>query len=392
MSNSWTTFDDVKQKLLKQWQQGKWLHSDRDALFPLTIKLKAPTSKQLLDEFLQSKKWIEYISSSPDYPIDYKEIQHQKLGKNKIPKAIVIATLEHAVRLINKQKDAEIIQRLSHKLTNNFPELTQWVSKNPFKTLQYEDQWADLIQATHWMINNPKPNIYIRQIKLTEVDTKLIEQHKVILSQWWETVLKATDINEQETGSQHFEQRFGFKTKPTQIRFRILDPSLFINGLSDLTISIEAFSQLTLNVDKVFVTENDINGLVFPNVAKAIVIFGRGYCFEQWDKITWLKYIQLYYWGDVDTHGFAILSQFRSVFPKTQSILMTEELLMAHKNQWVKEQKQTTADLQHLNPMEYRLFNKLRDNQIKTNLRLEQEFIGFDYVVDALSLTALVKS
>ncbi len=36
----------------------------------------------------------------------------------------------------------------------------------------------------------------------------------------------------------------------------------------------------------------------------------------------WLARCQVYYWGDIDTHGFAILDQLRTHIPHARSLLM----------------------------------------------------------------------
>jgi len=134
-----------------------------------------------------------------------------------------------------------------------------------------------------------------------------------------------------------------------------------------------------------FITENEINFLAFPSVRGSLVIFGAGYGFEMLSRAKWLSGCHIYYWGDIDTHGFAILDQLRSVFSNVRSFLMDRNTLMAFSSFWGKEEKQITRDLPRLNPDELALYNDLRDNRIRQNLRLEQEMIGFHQVEHFLS-------
>lgn len=48
-------------------------------------------------------------------------------------------------------------------------------------------------------------------------------------------------------------------------------------------------------------------------------------------------------WGDIDTHGFAILDRLRRHFPQVRSMLMDRATLLAHEGQWVTEQAQHVA-------------------------------------------------
>jgi len=98
----------------------------------------------------------------------------------------------------------------------------------------------------------------------------------------------------------------------------------------------------------------------------------------------WLAHCQVYYWGDIDTHGFAILDQLRAHVPHARSLLMDRATLLAFEDQWGIEETQTRRDLLRLDAGS--LYDDLRDNRIRPTLRLEQERIAFGWVEDALSV------
>ncbi|PMX97712.1 Wadjet anti-phage system protein JetD domain-containing protein, partial [Pseudomonas sp. GW460-13] len=75
----------------------------------------------------------------------------------------------------------------------------------------------------------------------------------------------------------------------------------------DVTLDADSFATLRPGVSRVFMTENETNFLAFPEAADSLVIFGAGYGFSLLAKATWLSQCKLHYWGDIDTHGFAIL-------------------------------------------------------------------------------------
>ena len=135
-----------------------------------------------------------------------------------------------------------------------------------------------------------------------------------------------------------------------------------------------------------FVTENKINGLSFPPFRQAMVIFGLGYGAEMLPDIKWLGEKEIHYWGDIDTHGFAILSQIRGHLPHVRSFLMDRETLLAHEALWGAETpgKRFTGTLAHLTQQELELFDDLKQNRLGPHLRLEQERIRFSVLLDAL--------
>jgi hypothetical protein len=185
----------------------------------------------------------------------------------------------------------------------------------------------------------------------------------------------------------HFAARYCFLAKPVRIRLRVLDkgiPLLQSAVQPDIMVDADSFSRLKMPLRCIFITENETNFLAFPAAAEAIVIFGAGYGWDALTRATWLTRCTIHYWGDIDTHGFAILNQLRSYFKHVSSFLMDRETLMAHETHWGEEVNQTLHDLPHLTPKERALFDDLRDNRIRKNLRLEQEHIGFHWVMDKL--------
>jgi hypothetical protein len=117
-----------------------------------------------------------------------------------------------------------------------------------------------------------------------------------------------------------------------------------------------------------------------PNIPGAIAIFGSGYGSGALAQARWLERCAIHYWGDIDTHGFAILDQLRHHFSHVESFLMDRASLDAHVAFWGREDKPQRADLHRLTQEELRLYDDLRDNRIREGLRLEQEHLSFGWV------------
>ena len=242
-----------------------------------------------------------------------------------------------------------------------------------------------MIRVISWIKDHPRPGIYIRQLSLEGVDTKFMEQHRGILIQLLDLVLENGSFDLNCKGVKNFEKRYGFLARPELIRFRFTEADKNIGGLSDLTVRADEFCRMDPDIETVFVVENDISALAFPPVPGAMVLFGRGYYFDSIRDAGWLNRKKLYYWGDLDTHGFAILGQFRYLFPHTHSILMNHETLLAHRLHWGREEKQAVVVPNVLTEEEKSLMTDLMDNRYGVNLRLEQEFIPYSYVEKVLS-------
>jgi hypothetical protein len=114
-------------------------------------------------------------------------------------------------------------------------------------------------------------------------------------------------------------------------------------------------------------------------------VFGLGYGAEILASAEWMKTARIHYWGDIDTHGFAILDRVRAGFPGTTSFLMDRETLLTHRTSWVRETTPSERILARLTPPESALLTELRSNTHGVAVRLEQERIRFSHVADAVA-------
>ena len=138
-------------------------------------------------------------------------------------------------------------------------------------------------------------------------------------------------------------------------------------------------------MQRVFITENEVNFLAFPAQSASLVIFGAGYGFDALAPVRWLHACRLHYWGDIDTHGFAILDQLRALFPQVQSLLMDQATLLAHPGQWGEEPQPTQRELTRLTEAEAALYGDLCRHRWGQRVRLEQERVAFGCLAQALA-------
>ena len=388
---SWTNRGELRAQLQRTWDRGKLLAETvtGESSFPRRLTLKAPASAQMADDFDAVRAWIADLRALPNYRIEMCERRHRVLGVNQVPSAVWVDSLDDALTILGRRCEFERFSALVEHTRIRRPELLDWMARKPHKALALADEWDRLLDVIDWLAAHPRPGIYLRQVDIPGVHSKFIEVHRSVLVQCLDLVLPPEVINTSARGVSGFARRYGFLDKPQRIRLRGLDPThpLF-DGLVDADITLDAdnFTRLQPSVSQVFITENEINFLAFPRVDDSLLVFGAGYGFEVLAQVDWLENCQVYYWGDIDTHGFAILDQLRAHVPHTRSLLMDRATLLAFEDQWGIEETQTQRDLPRLDADECALYNDLRDNRIRSNLRLEQERIAFSWVMDALSV------
>jgi hypothetical protein len=125
--------------------------------------------------------------------------------------------------------------------------------------------------------------------------------------------------------------------------------------------------------------------LAFPLPGGAIVIFGRGYAVDALGPLGWLTHLDPNYWGDIDTHGFAMLNRLRHRFGHARSMLLDRATLLDHRDQWVTEPRPAIASLDLLDAEEADLYRDLVDGTLGPSVRLEHERISFAAIRQALA-------
>ena len=389
---AWTTPQDIRAQVSRLWDRGRILSArvTGETVFPFAARLVRPGVRDLSDDFAAAREWIASLAAGGKpavpcgYEIEWEEINHRQLGKNRIPRSVVIPTEEDALAFIGKRREADRFDDLVRVTLEARPELLPWIAKYPFSLLEHAGDWARLLALVDWFLAHPRPGVYTRQIDLPGVHTKFVERHRGLLGELLDLVLPAEAVDARFVGAAGFEARYGLRRKPVLVRFRILDDRQAIAGLTDLSVPVEQFAQLSPTVSRVFITENKINGLAFPPVPGAMVIFGLGYGLDRLADVPWLRRTAVSYWGDLDTHGFAMLDALRAFLPHAESFLMDRETLLAHVDLWGAEPEPTNADLSRLTDDERAVYDGLRTHAFGASVRLEQERIGFDWLERAL--------
>jgi hypothetical protein len=385
-----TTPADIKKQVQRLWDKGKLLSIlvDGDALFPYRVALKTPHSTELSSEFDAIRQWIELLRKSEEkgYRIVWRELNHRLLGRNSLPKEIWIDSLDQAFIWIGKTKDAHAFKAIIDETKCRQPSLLPWLARQPLRALTHARIWTYLLDVVAWIQSHPLPGIYVRQIDVPGIHTKIIESFRGVLSELLDLALPPESIHSDAMGAANFCRRYGFRDKPLRIRLRILDPvqAIFPSEDQDITVTHETFSSLSLHKRRVFITENETNFLAFPKAENSLVIFGAGYGFEALAFAHWLHECEIHYWGDIDTHGFAILDQLRASIPHAHSLLMDRETLLGHRQYWITEPEPVKRDLRRLTDLENQLYNDLRFGSFGPSIRLEQEMINFTQVESAL--------
>ena len=224
-----------------------------------------------------------------------------------------------------------------------------------------------LIGVLDWLDQNPTTGRRIRELPIRGVDTKWLGAHRGLV----------TKLHSSRPDSALLD----FTANPRMITVRFLDRSLAPAGLRHLALPVEDLARLPVRPRAVLMCENLETLLTLPEFADTIAVHGAGYGLSSWaGEVPWFRSARLVYWGDLDSHGFAILSELRSVMP-AESVLMDSTTLEAFRDLWVPEPKPARGVLLRLDVAESETLNRLRASG---DPRLEQERIPWSTVTSAL--------
>ena len=318
------------------------------------------------------------------YEIKTRQANTRSYGNQTIIRDIVINSLEDYLKFIARTKEFEEFSNGLNALQNYFLEhsyplenLLSWVTESlDFLQIKKEPNfYPSLFLALDWLITHPNSGLYIREIPI-EVHTKFIEENSKIIASLYMNIKNFQS-------SIPFEDIFGLKKKETLIRFRRKD------NRNEMALPLSSFFTLDKDEDlscisKIIVVENEIVYLTFPLDKNSLCVFGSGFQTSILSGALWFNNKKLYYFGDLDEHGFEILGMFRTFFPHTKSFLMNKKTYLDHLQYAVSGKVAPLTYEAYLTTEEKELLELLRLNPKKN--RLEQERISVRYILDAFSL------
>jgi hypothetical protein len=371
--------EEVRQFLVRRFQSKhrEWLICDAgESQWPLEVPLGIPTEQAALKQVDGVRAWVSAWQGWQGVgTLSWCERRWKALGVQRLPVKLALSGPEDVAMWVGESARWERAQSRYQMLTVRWPVLAQQLPRYFDVLADYGDaDFRRLAEMLDWIVDHPKSDLYPRQLPVSGLDSKWLDGRKGLL-----TDLVAA-IQEDSSSNLDFYQRCGLKAPPLLVRMRLLDQALRarVGDVGDITAPVEDLAGLNLPVSHVFIVENLQTGLAMSDMPGAVVFMRLGYNVDVLSRFPWLARAKCIYWGDLDTHGFAILHRARSYIPELQSVLMDEGTLLRHKALWVDESTQHPAtELTLLTEQEQQLYRDLKQQRWGQNVRLEQERIDW---------------
>lgn len=366
-----------------QRQAGDWL--DGGGEWPLRVSLAPPGERLASANWAAFEAWRSAWKDWHGGEVSWAERRWPLLGRQSVPEALSLPDADALAALLGETVRWQRTRARFATWTQRWPVLAVGLRRQYALLADVDEtEFTRLGDMLAWLQSHPASNLFARQLPVAGLDSKWLENHTGLLGDWLRTL---SDLPRDTD----FWRASGLRREPDRLRLRVLDPVLRerVGGLADIHAPLDQLAALDLPVRRVFIVENKQTGLAFEDLPGAVVLMARGYAVDRLHELPWLRVAgAVHYWGDLDTHGLAILGRLRGHLPQVQSLLMDEATLLAYRDLWVTEPQPHRAHaIEHLDAAEQALYRDLRGDRWGVRVRLEQERIGWDVAWARISST-----
>lgn len=392
-----------------------------------TLPLRPPTERQVLADPAAAAAWVRGWAGRTlptGISVDWEDRTWRSVGTQRVPVRIVAQSPEDLAGFVGgpEARDwraiAERVGRIrelgSVRRPSGLPAgeapsgdhpdpLSAALRRNAHRLTTLPDaEFSRLLEVTAWLGSRPVTGLRPRQLPIRGVDSKWFSTHRTVLAALHAALFggavgasgdgpsggEGPGGGDDRAGGDGAGVGLGILEADPRVRLRALDPDLRLAGLSDLQVPVAEAAGIGWRPELVLIVENQETLLSLPPVRGTVAVWGRGFDTAATTQ-PWLCEKPILYWGDLDSHGFAILNRYRTHLPQIESVLMDEATLEYHADLWVPEPKPFRGTLPALTPAEARTLARLRD---EGDVRLEQERIPWSHVLAVLDSQPRIKS
>lgn len=334
-------------------------------------------------------RWREILPHRPGWRVVLAEQRFRTVGLTvRLPRELTVDSTESLIRALQPNGVTPAVWRTAISrlqrfcetfgLTSDDSRRSAAASLRGLKLLFPQDtsdrEFEAVLGTLSWLLRHPNAGLFPRALPVAGVDSKWLEKRRGTLARLWNTVtgenVSAADFLE-HAGLLRLPQFVSVKNAATWVG----------EGAAEevVKLPVEMLAKKASASPVILIIENEQTALSldFPDVP---IFLALGYGVTLLESLPWMKEKRILYFGDLDTHGLAILAECRRLFPQTESVLMDLPTFERWRAFAVTEPKGAEPSPEHLTPEERALADVLSAGR----LRLEQERIPFDTVREAV--------
>lgn len=377
-----------------------WLGHGGGTGWPQAMPLGAPSQRDAAEEPTAVRAWVDAWSDWEARQqlgtIVWETRQWPRLGTQRLPVSLVLGSPDDVAQLAGQATRWQRAVARHHRLSGACAWLTGLAAPQRLFDALADAADADferLLALMRWVDDHPAdpriPSLQLRQLPVVGLHTKWIEQRRGLITDLALARLsKSSPQPIPEPAGRDLHALLGLARPPTRMRMRVLGEDLrrLIGGLGDIEAPIEELAAMPIAPRLALIVENLESGLALPPLPGAVALMKLGHAVNLLRYLPWLCDARVVVWGDIDTHGFAILDRARGALPQAESILMDSHTLLSHRSLWVEEpQPHVGPALERLSESERIISDGLIEGVWGARVRLEQERLPWPLVLATVS-------
>lgn len=211
-----------------------------------------------------------------------------------------------------------------------------------------EPDFELLLSAAAWFRATPRSGLTIRRVPVPGMHTKWLARHRrLVIALLGHTVAADSDpdVPVADGGIEMVDlpagelDALGLRPIPPEADVILADPAdrVAAAGLRHIRSPIDELAQLPLQPSCVLVVENKEAALSISDTEGLVIIHSLGNHTDVLTQLPWLPPEHTIYWGDLDRHGFTLLSRAKAAVPHLRSMLMSADTVHRYRHLAVTE-------------------------------------------------------
>lgn len=338
----------------------------------LDVPLRPPREREALGDLERVREWVDAwrgVDECSGIELEWVVRNWSRIGSQEVPARAVLRGAEVIARVAGETDGWRVLMARLDALREPIGFDVSGVLRAHARVIGDldDDDFGRLVDVLAWLREHPGSGRLVRELPVRGIHTKWIETRRGLVE----------SLHRAGTGALNL----GLREPSPLVRLRVLDPSLSFHGLTDVSAPVDELAANLIRPERVFVFENLATVLAMPDVPGAVAVHGGGHRVDLVARLPWAQAVT--YWGDLDSHGFAILNQLRAAGVDATSALMDMDTLFDHSDLWGIDPSPNVGVLDQLTLGERATLQSL---SAEGNRRLEQERIPWDYALARLEV------
>ena len=193
--------------------------------------------------------------------------------------------------------------------------------------------FTTLLAATAWFRAHQRSGLTVRSVPVPGMHTKWLARHRGMVlaclgtpTTPGESTGSTGDADPVDIPADDLDA-LGLRPLPREIGIVLADPALraIVGGLRQISAPVDELADLQIHPDAVLIVENKEPALAWCDTTGLVVIHSLGNHLDVLSRLPWIRHDRCWYWGDLDRHGFTLLSRARTMVPRLASLLMAPD-------------------------------------------------------------------